>query len=156
MEFVAAPRLEEVGPISSLIPALARTHRTLALSLLREVGLVPGQEVLLAHLWDEQPRSQVELAELLCVEPPTAAKMLARMEAVGVITREKSAPDRRVTLVSLTDKGRALLEPVQEIWAELERVTTTGLTEDEKALLSDLLSRMTGNIDAQRHSVAGA
>lgn len=139
-------RVQDAAPISSLMPVVARTHRTLALALLRDVGLSPGQELLLMQLWDREPQSQAELAELMCVEPPTATKMLGRMEKAGVIARERSTTDRRVTLVSLTDKGRALREPVRAIWADLEEIALGDLTGAERAALLELLQRVVGNV----------
>jgi len=141
------PVPEEAGPISSFIPIVARTHRTLALALLRDIGLSPGQELLLMQLWGQEPQSQAELAEHMCVEPPTATKMLGRMERSGVIARERSTTDRRVTLVSLTDKGRDLREPVLRIWAELEQIAVGDFTDDERATLLGLLTRVVANVN---------
>ena len=139
-------RVEDAAPISSLVPLVARTHRTLALALLRDLGLSPGQELLLMKLWDREPQSQAELAELMCVEPPTATKMLGRMEKAGVITRARTATDRRVILVSLTDRGRALREPVRAIWADLEQIAAGDMTEAERATLLQLLRRVVANV----------
>lgn len=138
--------VEDVGPISALIPAVARAHRTLAGSLLREVGLYPGQELLLMLLWAQEPRSPGELARELHVEPPTAVKAVARLEEAGFLQRERSAEDRRVVLVSLTPAGRALREPVEQIWAELERRTVGDLSAADRRRLTELLAAVAGNV----------
>ncbi|MFG6444941.1 MarR family winged helix-turn-helix transcriptional regulator [Microbacterium sp. P07] len=136
--------LSEPGadPISSLIPAVAKAHRKLAGALLQDLGLAPGQELAMMLLWEESPRSQVDLTRLLMVEAPTTAKMLARLERSGMITRERSEVDRRVVLVSLTDAGRALEEPVTSVWRDLEARTTTDLTLSEQGQLRSLLTRV--------------
>nr|WP_246405588.1 MarR family winged helix-turn-helix transcriptional regulator [Modestobacter versicolor] len=138
--------VERVGPISALIPAVARAHRTLAGQLLREVGLYPGQELLLMLLWAHEPRSPGELARELGVEPPTAVKAVARLEEAGFLTRERSTDDRRVVLVSLTPKGRDLRGRVEQIWAELERRTVVGLSSADRQRLTDLLSAIARNV----------
>jgi DNA-binding MarR family transcriptional regulator len=138
--------VEQAGPISALIPAVARVHRTLAGQLLREVGLYPGQELLLMRLWAAEPRTPGELARELGVEPPTAVKAVARLEAAGFVTRERSTDDRRVVLVSLTPAGRALRGRVEQIWAELERRTVGDLSAADRARLTDLLSAIARNV----------
>lgn len=131
-----------VGPISSLIPALARIHRARAAALLRELELSPGQELLLMMLWEQEPRQQSEITREFAVEPPTTAKMLARMEKNGFISRTRSAEDKRMVLVSLTAKGRAMRGPVQKVWAQLEAETVAGLTREQQQTLATLLQTM--------------
>ncbi|WP_299957426.1 MarR family winged helix-turn-helix transcriptional regulator [uncultured Modestobacter sp.] len=141
-----ADPVESVGPISALIPAVARAHRTLAGSLLREVGLYPGQELLLMLLWAQEPRSPGELARELQVEPPTAVKAVARLEDAGFVRRERSTEDRRVVLVSLTPQGRALRDRVEQIWAELERRTVGDLSAHDRERLTELLAAVRRNV----------
>lgn len=142
----------QAGPsaiaISSLIPSLAKTHRKLAGSLLLKVGLAAGQEFVLMLLWQQSPRSQVDLTRLLMVEAPTTAKALARLENLGLVSRERSAVDRRVVLVSLTEEGRALEDPVLSVWETLEELTTAGLTGAEQDQLRSLLTRLADSLTA--------
>lgn len=131
------------GPISSLIPALARVHRARAGALLRNLDLAPGQELLLMMLWQQEPRQQSEITREFAVEPPTTAKMLARMEKNGFIRRERSTADKRAVLVWLTPKGHSLRKPVEDVWAQLEAETVGGLTEEQRAVLGSLLQAVT-------------
>jgi len=135
-------RDEASRAISSLIPSVAKAHRRLAGSLLKDVGLAAGQEFVLMLLWDRSPQAQADLTKQLAVEPPTTAKALARLETLGLVSRERSASDRRVVLVSLTDQGRALEGPVLSIWTALEEETTSALTIDEQRQLRALLERV--------------
>lgn len=146
---------EAAGVVSSLIPAVARAHRSYAGSLLRGLDLSAGQELLLMMLWEQEPRAQAEITRELAVEPPTVAKMLARMEQAGIIARVKSEQDRRVVLVSLTDKGRALEAPVRAAWQELEARTAASLTTDEVDTLVGLLRRVLGSLDDARRNTPG-
>jgi DNA-binding MarR family transcriptional regulator len=132
--------------ISSLIPAVSKAHRKLAGSLLQELGLSAGQQFVLMLLWDESPQAQADLTRQLMVEPPTTAKMLARLERVGFIARERSGSDRRVVMVSLTESGRALQWPVTSVWRRLEELTTSSLTPAEQDQLRVLLTRVAGSL----------
>lgn len=138
----------EDASISSLIPTVSKAHRNLAGSLLADVGLAAGQQFVLMLLWKASPTSQADLTRQLMIEPPTAAKMLARLEKAGFIERRRSAADGRVMLVSLTESGRALEAPVTSIWTRLEEQTTSDLTPAEQAQLRHLLSRVTRSLTA--------
>jgi DNA-binding MarR family transcriptional regulator len=89
---------------------------------------------------------QADLTRQLMVEPPTTAKMLARLERAGFIARERSASDRRVVLVSLTEAGRALEAPVNSVWHRLEELTTNALSPTEQDQLRALLIRVAGSL----------
>ena len=133
-------------PISSLIPAVAKAHRKLAGSLLQDLGLSAGQELVLMLLWRESPQAQADLTRQLMVEPPTTAKTLARLEKSGFVQRQRSESDGRVVLVSLTDAGRALEVPVTRVWKELEKRTTISLTPSEQDQLRLLLAKLAASL----------
>lgn len=136
----------DTEPISSLIPAVAKAHRKLAGSLLQELGLAAGQQFVLMLLWNESPQPQADLTRQLMIEPPTAAKMLARLERVGFIVRERLESDRRVVMVSLTESGRALQGPVTSVWQRLDELTTSDLSAAEQDQLRVLLARVAGTL----------
>lgn len=143
------------GSISSLIPTVSKAHRNLAGSLLADLGLAAGQQFVLMLLWRTSPQSQSELTKQLLIEPPTAAKMLARLEAGGFLQRERSALDRRVVLVSLTDAGRALEGPVGSVWRTLEEQTTRDLSSAEQDQLRYLLARVAKTLTTDEGATPG-
>ncbi len=54
------------------------------------------------------------LAHALDVQPSTATRMLDRLVAAGLISREPSAHSRRELIVALTDHGRGVVGEVTE------------------------------------------
>jgi DNA-binding MarR family transcriptional regulator len=142
------------GVISPLIPTLARAHRAMSQELLRETGLSAGQELIVMRLFDSPPQSQAELTRWLGVEPPTTAKMLARMEKAGIVERVPSETDRRVTLVSLTDEGRAIHGRVENVWGDLERVTVAGLAPAQVQELERLVRHVLSNLQSGQEAPA--
>ncbi|GAA3384174.1 MarR family winged helix-turn-helix transcriptional regulator [Cryptosporangium minutisporangium] len=115
------------GPLSFAVFALARTHRGLAGAMLRELDLHPGQELLLMQLMERDGQSQSQLLASVGLDHSTVSKSLRRMEDAGLLRREAAAHDRRVLLVYLTDKGRAMREPLERMWARLEELSTRAL-----------------------------
>lgn len=51
--------------------------------------------------------------------------------SVRLLTREPFSHDRRVMVVHLTDAGRALQEPIADLWRTLEQVSVRDLTPDQ-------------------------
>ena len=114
--------------MSYAIFQLARAHKARAAAMLREMDLHPGQELLLMHLLDRDGQSQSELLECLGVDHSTISKALRRMQDAGLVNREPAAHDRRVMVVHLTDKGRALREPIAAMWRALEETSARDLS----------------------------
>jgi DNA-binding MarR family transcriptional regulator len=123
-----------------------KAHRARAEAALNKLGLHTGQEMLLLQLWLEEGIPQSQLATWMGVEPPTATKMLQRMERVGLIERRPDPEDARISRVYLTETGRALEQPVLEVWKQLEAQTVAGLSDTEQALLRRLLMQVSANL----------
>lgn len=115
------------GRLSHAIFQLARAHRAFAAGLLRDLGLHPGQELLLMHLLERDGQTQAELLAAVGVDHSTVSKSLRRMQEAGLLTREPAEHDRRVMRVSLTAKGRAMRRPLEAMWAALERASVGNL-----------------------------
>ncbi len=122
--------------------AAARAHRRRAALALAPLGLHPGQELLLSILAKRATATQVQLARIMGLEPPTVAKMVGRLEAAGFAARTVDPRDARAKLVSLTDRGADAAAQVGAVWAELSALTTDALTPDEADELTRLLTRV--------------
>ncbi|WP_328771807.1 MarR family winged helix-turn-helix transcriptional regulator [Streptomyces sp. NBC_00286] len=122
------PSTASEGPMSYAIYQLARAHRARAAAMLREMDLHPGQELLLMHLLDRDGQTQSELLESVDVDHSTISKALRRMQDAGLLIREPAEHDRRVMVVHLTDKGRAMREPIAAMWRALEETSALNLS----------------------------
>lgn len=134
-------------PVSYSVFTLARSHRVLAAQMLRKVGLFTGQEMMLMQLWNRDGQSQNSLRRTLCLDHSTVAKSVRRLEEAGLVSRQCSKEDGRVNIVSLTQAGRDMETKVLGYWSDLEKITTEGLNEEEKALLVDLSRRIGSRLD---------
>jgi DNA-binding MarR family transcriptional regulator len=134
---------ETVGDskLSYMIFKVARSHRGLAGELLRPIGLHPGQEILLMHLWDKNGQTQSELISKMGLDASTVTKMVQRLEAEGYIKRTQSETDRRAFLVSVTAAGQKLKSKVENMWAELNQATMKNLSTKDEQVLFELLQK---------------
>lgn len=140
------PTAARGGPVSHLVFRIARLHRITAGKLLKDLGLYPGQEVLMMYLWDAGSVRQTELIRVLDVDPSTVTKMLQRLEQAGHVRRSPDPADRRAVLVTATDRSSALLGQVERAWAALEGHTIGGLDEGERKELERLLGKVEENL----------
>ena len=122
------PTTFDQGPVSYAIFQLARAHRGFAASLLRELDLHPGQELVLMHLFDRDGQTQSELLASVGLDHSTVSKTLRRMQDAGLLIRQPADHDRRVMVVHLTEKGQAMREPIASMWQTLEETTTRNLS----------------------------
>ncbi|GAA4994130.1 hypothetical protein GCM10025734_23870 [Kitasatospora paranensis] len=80
------------GPISHAIFRLARLHRMHAGQLLRRIGLHPGQELVMMHLWELGAQRQTDLVRLLDSDAATMTRTVQRLEQAGFVRRRPSPP----------------------------------------------------------------
>ncbi len=123
-----------------------KAYRTAVDTEFRLINLHVGQEMILLQLWEAEGQTQSELAEKLCVEPPTVTRMIQRMEHDSLLVRYQDREDARIHRVNLTPKGRALREQVEAIWAQIEVATMQGFTTEERMLLRRLLIQLRNNL----------
>ena len=67
---LTVPSCAQGGKLSYAIFTLARAHRSYAAELLRELGLHPGQELLLMQLLDRDGQTQSELLDSVGLDTP--------------------------------------------------------------------------------------
>ena len=133
----------DIGP---LLVQVCRAQRNLAATALDVLHIHVGQENLVYRLAVEEGVSQTQLAGSLCLDTSTVTKMLARLERDGVIERRSDADDARILRVYLTPHGKALVQPVLDVWRKMEERITHGMSEAEILLLRRLLLHIQSNL----------
>jgi DNA-binding MarR family transcriptional regulator len=109
-------------------------------------GLTHPHYLVMLALWGHpqsspQPLSVKQIAALLQMDSATLSPMLKRLQALGSITRLRSATDERTMQVDLTTKGRTLRRKALTIPpAVVERL---GVGLDELERLHDVLAAST-------------
>ena len=71
-------------------------------------GPARGQALVLSILAGREALSQRELQQMLGIQPGSLSELISKLEAKGLLTREK-AEDRRGNLLRITDAGRAAI-----------------------------------------------
>src|SRR5262245_8417293 len=87
-----------------------------------------------------------DLSERLLVRPPSVTTLVDRLERQGLVSRHGVSDDLRVRLVSLTDKGRQLVQKVLSVHAQQIETVLGGLTPAERDELLRLLRNLGGHL----------
>jgi DNA-binding MarR family transcriptional regulator len=101
--------------------------------------LKPRQFQILGLLADRGPIGQRELGETMAIDHSILVTMLNPLETDGLITRERDAADRRRHVVKVTPAGKRRLASAAEAQREAEDALFSGLTDQQRHQLRDLL-----------------
>ena len=96
-----------------LLYDVARHMRTHADQMAREHGLTPAQWIILVRLERRPDLSQNEFAAIAEVAPITVARLVDRLEALGLIKRCIDAEDRRIWRLRLTPAATPVLRDIK-------------------------------------------
>ena len=124
------------------ITEIARCTTQYRAEALAPMGLKACHASYLTEICAAPGISQDQLASRICINKSNVARQVAILEEDGFITRTPSTTDKRIMQLFPTEKTLKLLPQISQILVELEQCLTEDLTETEKDLLEDLLSRM--------------
>ena len=82
--------------------------------LLEPLRLTHPQYLLMLALWQHAPVPMRKLGRLLALDSGTLSPLLKRLEAAGLVVRQRG-PDERSVTVELTDRGRELREQARSV-----------------------------------------
>jgi DNA-binding MarR family transcriptional regulator len=106
-----SPQITEVA--SHLRLAIVRTARRLRQEAFGAEGgrqLSPSLSAALASVVNHGPLTPSELAERERIKRPTATRIVANLEGLGLVTRTQDPSDGRAFLVAATPQGSDLLK----------------------------------------------
>lgn len=122
--------------------AMAAVRRLRGRETRQQGGLSDAQYGLLFSLRDHDALPSSELALAADLSPATATEMLDGLVASGLVRRERSERDRRVVLISLTDRGHTLIEERRARFEPRWRAALGEFSDDELRTAARVLDRM--------------
>ncbi|MEV7288661.1 MarR family transcriptional regulator [Streptomyces sp. NPDC093252] len=114
--------------------------------LLETLGLTYPQYLTMLVLWDRErgPVSVRDLGAALQLESSTLSPLLKRLEANGLVRRERRADDERSVEISLTPEGARLRERAGAVPPAMG--DAMALTPEQDATAKQLLRLLTANV----------
>lgn len=97
--------------------------------LLDRLGLTYPQYLVMVVLWEEDGQTVGGIGEKLFLESSTLTPLLKRLEAAGLVVRERNPADERQVLIRLTPAGRDLQQETADFLDHL--VAAIGMNEED-------------------------
>ncbi len=86
--------------------------------------------------------TQKRLSRALSISPPNLATLLDKLEARGLLERQRNPADKRSQVLVLTPEGQKLCKKADKAVFELENKATSALTDEERVQLIQLLQKI--------------
>jgi MarR family transcriptional regulator for hemolysin len=141
------------GAVENDLPVLlhdvARQMRTYVDAEAQSLGLTRAQLIILARLQRQPDISQSELATVAEVAQMTIARLIDRLEELGLVERCHDPKDRRIWRLRLTPAAAPLLRQIDRFRAKLHTSVTKGI---DPAVLEDMavgLRQMKKNVSSR-------
>ncbi|MEV4557771.1 MarR family transcriptional regulator [Kitasatospora sp. NPDC049285] len=129
--------------------AAARAFGGVYRTALKDLGLTYPQYLVMLVLWEDGSLPVKQLGERLRLDSGTLSPLLKRLEAAGLVRRDRCPEDERSVIVSPTPAGRELRERAHPVPRHI--LAASGLPLEDLRTLRDLLTRVTANMDAAAH-----
>jgi MarR family transcriptional regulator for hemolysin len=126
----------------------ARRWRKVANDRLKPLEQTMAQwETLYLVAYSGEELNQSQLSRLLGVHGPTMLRMLDSLARKGLIERQQSHEDLRVTINRITPKGRAVITRIMRLSNELRRNVLGDVDEHELRIAVKVLAQMLRTLD---------
>ncbi|MRN54881.1 MarR family transcriptional regulator [Paenibacillus sp. LC-T2] len=123
------PELLLENQLCFTIYACSREITKLYQPYLDSIGVTYSQYLVMLVLWERRQCTVKEIGEALFLDSGTLTPLLKRLQAAGLILRERSLQDERKVLISLTEQGWALQKDALCIPSKM--MEGTAMTGDE-------------------------
>lgn len=107
---------------------------------LEPLGLTYTQYITMMVLWEKEEMSVKELCEILYLNSGTLTPLLKKLEAKGLITRQRNQNDERSLIVALTKEGKALRDQALQVPKQVR--CHIGLEDEEIKTMLMLIYKM--------------
>jgi MarR family transcriptional regulator, transcriptional regulator for hemolysin len=116
------------------------------------LGVTRAQWKVLFRLSRQPGLRQIELADILDVEPITLSRIIDRLAEAGLVERRTDPADRRAWRLELTAKAEPLIAKLRTLAEALMDEAFAGLSNEELELMRAKLTKIRDNIAAANPS----
>ena len=109
------------------------------------MGVTRAQWKVLFKLTRTPGLRQVELADMLDLEPITLCRIVDRLEEAGLVDRIRDPEDRRAWRLNVTQKAQPLIHKLQGVGTELVEHAFAGIGREEIEITRRVLARVREN-----------
>jgi DNA-binding MarR family transcriptional regulator len=120
-----------------------------------DLGLTDAQWKPLLLLQQGSCTTAADISRMACSDTGAVTRLLDRLETKTLIRRVRSAEDRRVVNLELTQEGEQVAAEVPKILANVANEVLQGFSQEEFLQFRDLLGRALHNVQSLNAREAG-
>jgi DNA-binding MarR family transcriptional regulator len=109
------------------------------------LGVTRAQWKVLFKLTRTPGLRQVELADMLDLEPITLCRIVDRLEEAGLVERSRDPGDRRAWRLHITARAQPLVDKLQGVGTELVEHAFSGIDPEDIEITRRVLARVREN-----------
>lgn len=109
-------------------------------------GATRVQWYVMYYLLRDGKMIQSDIGEKLDIKDSTVVRLIDRMQKEEFVQRVKDEKDRRVTYVTLTEKGRKRIEELLPIGEEMRKVFSEDISQEEFEIFYKVLTKIAKNV----------
>ncbi len=117
-------------------------HRKLAMRMIADTGLTPGQPRILNYLYTHDGSNQTEIAAACFIETASLTSVLNGMEAKGLVERRRQNGNRRTYYIYLTDKGKEMCKIIDNAFTDINDKLFSNLPSEDVAVFMDVFGKV--------------
>jgi DNA-binding MarR family transcriptional regulator len=135
--------------IGFLLADVSRLMRQSFQKRMEGSSLTQAQARALFYVSRHEGVHQVDLAELLEVQPITLARLIDHLQTEGLVERRPDPTDRRAYQIYLTDKAVPYLNTIDEVAMDIRTDILEGLDQQQVDTLLFALRKMRENLSSR-------
>ena len=134
--------------VKDLLSITPLIRRSIQRKVVRTAFAQIEEDITLPHLeimkilQEEGTKYIAEIGERLQIPKPQMTHLIDRLEKLQIAARQADTTDRRMSNIMLTDKGRRIIEELDQVINESIKVKLSFLTEEELQELSVSLKKL--------------
>lgn len=111
----------------------------------KEYNIGPAQVRTLFHIAHNEGQTQKQIGTYLSLDKSSITSQLQILEKNGYISRITSKMDARMQIISITEKTKAIIAPLQHVLSSWTETLLDGFNETERSDVFNYLERMRNN-----------
>lgn len=139
----------EESSIGFLINDVSRLLRRSFQKRMADGELTLAQSRALVYVTRHPGIRQVELADLLEVQPITLARLVDQLELLELVERRPDPRDRRAHQLFTLEKAKRYLQQIDSVIREMREEAFQSMSEEEKTILCRALEKARSNLSAK-------
>jgi len=139
-------RTELFYDLSRHLVRLERYRRRFLDEKLEDYGITGSMYRYILKLYRNPGISQDQMADYMCVDKSHVARVVRKLEDMGLIYRQEDQQDRRANKLFLTERGQQVRQPILDQMYAWSEIITKSVSLEDIALVNAILEKILKDI----------